>query len=138
SGPISGILAMSQLAEKSPERTWQMTESLSAFIQYMAPRHAASPNSEELRAIYPPCEARNQKNTEDHSHKLALPLYQRAPAIQMALNALAYRTRQNETRENVPARMLPQLDGANPQFDPNKREGHEWARRYINLAWYRK
>src|ERR1700676_236729 len=35
--PMAGISALSQLAEDSVQRTWLMTESLSAFVRYTSP-----------------------------------------------------------------------------------------------------
>lgn len=55
----------------------------------------------------------------------------------MALDALAYRNRENETYANAPARIRPRLEAANPKRLYVEGEGHEWLRTRISHDWYR-
>jgi uncharacterized protein YjbI with pentapeptide repeats len=130
---IAGIIAMSQLAEDSTERTWQMTESLSAFIRYKAPR-LAGPQLPDETGPYTPCNSRDQEKNVDRPCTF---LYVSNPLIQIALNALAYRNQQNETFANVPIRMRPRLKATNPVPEPNSQEAHDWVRHSINHEWLR-
>jgi hypothetical protein len=64
SNNMAGIIAMSQLAEDSSERTWQMTESLSAFIRYNFSR---LPKPDNNSPTYPPCDARDKEKIDNES-----------------------------------------------------------------------
>jgi len=102
--PMSDILAMSELAQNDRKRTWQMTEALSAFIRDKATiRHAQiAANSPR---IYTPCDARDPRKNKDRSRAILSPQYGSYldSTTQMALNALAYRSRQKENpEEHVP------------------------------------
>ena len=128
SKPMAGIAALAQLAEHDSERTWLMTESLSAFVRFKAPRpdedgQLSSARSQLTQAPYedPPC-------SEDSASLLEPPLEapfiyssctsvrnlsRSNPSVQTAIAAIASRNRQNETEQNAPERFKSQLISAN-------------------------
>jgi uncharacterized protein YjbI with pentapeptide repeats len=126
--PMAGIAALAQLAEHNTERTWLMTESLSAFLRATAPRptedlELLGARSQMRLAPYddPPCKANAGPNQEPKSEQpylyrscTATPsLFRSNLAVQTALTALATRNRENETKSNAPVRFRVQLDSAN-------------------------
>ena len=122
--PLAGIAALAQLAQHSPERTWLMTESLSAFVRYTAPRPEEDQQSLSERvpvtlAPYadPPCGKATTPNTipgamassEDLYYNYGTctrsrPLLQANLSAQAALTSIATRNRDNETESNAPPR----------------------------------
>jgi uncharacterized protein YjbI with pentapeptide repeats len=135
--PMAGIAALTQLAENSVDRTWLMTESVSAFVRYTVPRSDSSPSQSELSPyLNPPCKELNYPDEKYDYSKCSpfQPIYQKNPAVQAALDALGNRNPQNETRANVPRRFKSQLEADNRSL-PTDAAARNSVIEIINTSW---
>jgi uncharacterized protein YjbI with pentapeptide repeats len=148
--PMAGIAALAQLAEHDTERTWLMTESLSAFIRSTAPRpdedeQVSSARSGVRLAPYgdPPC---NVNGTLSQNPSLDEPyiysscnavrsLFRSNLAVQTAITAIATRNRKNETKSNAPARFRVQIETANNHLVAESKHSRRYTLRTI-AEWH--
>jgi uncharacterized protein YjbI with pentapeptide repeats len=141
--PIAGIASLTQLAENNAERTWLMTEALSAFVRYTAPRSDAYPSQSDRwpPAPYkdPPCKGRPPSAIYDYAAcSILQPFNQRNPAVTAALNALGNRDPRNETKANVPRHFKSQLDASNKVGPSGETAARKSNLDTINDFWWRK
>jgi uncharacterized protein YjbI with pentapeptide repeats len=135
--PMAGIAALAQLAENNVDRTWLMTESLSAFVRFRVQR--SGPSQSQSRVSPYPDPPNNKQDPLDEKYFYSKystfqPIYQKNPAVQGALNALGNRNPQNETRGNVPRRFKSQLEADNHPL-PRGVEPRASVISYINEHW---
>ncbi|HLJ88543.1 MAG TPA: pentapeptide repeat-containing protein [Candidatus Angelobacter sp.] len=152
SRPMAGIVALSQLAEHSSERTWLMTDSLSAFIRNAEPRRDGEPlissnNPKPILSPYqdPPCPSpdaaipkRQDTSVEDdytYRDCSDLDLEQQNPATQAAIKAIASRSPKNESAENVPERYKALFDSANKDLYRGREAPRHNVLRIIATNW---